>query len=85
MAKTFAQQAKTITNKYKLRLGDNFDKGDPLALAAMNAELTELQEEQESVRQAEFETENADKIGAIQQFANGGKLNKKQQTMLYHI
>jgi len=85
MAKTFAQQAKTITNKYKLRLGDNFDKGDPLALAAMNAELTELQEQQESVRQLEFEAENADKIGAIQQFANGGKLSKKQQTTLSDI
>ena len=85
MARTFAQQAKTITNKYKLRLGDNFDKGDPLALAAMNAELTELQNEQEQVRQVAFEAENADKIGAIQQFANGGKLSKKQQTTLSDI
>jgi len=85
MAKTFAQQAKAITNKYKLRLGDNFDKGDPLALAAMNAELTELQEQQEQVRQVEFEAENADKIGAIQQFANGGKLSKKQQVTLSDI
>lgn len=57
MTKTFAQRAKTITNKYKLRLGDKFDKGDPLALAAMNAELEELQAEQEAVREIEFPTQ----------------------------
>jgi hypothetical protein len=65
MAKTFAQQAKTITNKYKLRLGDKFDKGDALALAAMNAELTDLQTQQEAAREVELPTSV---------FENGGKL-----------
>jgi len=38
--KTFASEAKTIMNKYKTRLGEKFDKGDALALEAMNQELT---------------------------------------------
>jgi len=80
--RTYAQQAKTIMNKYKLRLGDKFDKGDPLALASMNAELTTLQETQEKARAVKFEADNANEISAIQQFANGGKLNKKQQSTL---
>jgi len=37
-------------NKYKARLGDNFDKGDTLALEAMNQELSLLQQEQEKER-----------------------------------
>ena len=48
--KTFADEAKAITNKYKLRLGDKFDKGDTLALEAMNQELTALQQKQEKAR-----------------------------------
>ena len=84
-AKTYAQQAKTIMNKYKLRLGDKFDKGDPLALAAMNAELAELQNKQEESRQVEAETQQVEQQEAIQQFANGGKLTKKQQGTLSDI
>jgi ribosomal protein S17E len=34
--KTYAQEAKAIMNKYKLRLGDKFDKNDPFAREAMN-------------------------------------------------
>lgn len=74
-AKTYAQQAKTIMNRYKLRLGDKFDKGDPLAVAAMNAELTELQGKQEETRQTETES-------TIQLFRDGGKLNKTQHSTL---
>jgi len=66
-ARTAAQEAKTIMNKYKLRLGEKFDKGDPLALAAMNAELEELQAKQEAVRAKELPAET-------QQFAKGGLL-----------
>lgn len=50
MAKTYADRAKSIMNKYKRRLGDNFDKGDSLALEAMNQELSALQGEQEEER-----------------------------------
>jgi len=68
MAKrTFAQEAKSITNKYKLRLGEKFDKGDALALAAMNAELEGLQAKQEAVRAKELSAET-------QEFAYGGLL-----------
>lgn len=52
MKKTFADRAKQIMNKYKKRLGDNFDKGDKLALEAMNQELEALRQEQEAVRMA---------------------------------
>ena len=50
MKETFADRARKITNKYKRRLGDNFDKGDSLALEAMNQELAALREEQELER-----------------------------------
>ena len=66
---TYASQAKTIMNKYKLRLGDKFDKSDPLALAAMNAELTMLQQEQEATRETELGVP-----AQGQQFAYGGEL-----------
>lgn len=65
-AKTYAQEAKKIMNKYKLRLGDKFDKSDPLALAAMNAELKTLQGQQETTREVE--------LGTVPQFAKGGLL-----------
>lgn len=69
--KTYAQEAKTIMNRYKLRLGENFDKGDPLALEAMNKELAKLQEHQEQARAALFpEMEK--------RFAKGGRLPKLQ-------
>ena len=48
--KTYADEAKTIMNKYKPRLGEKFDKGDTLALEAMNQELTALREKQERAR-----------------------------------
>jgi len=47
---TFADRAKQIVNKYKLRLGEDFDKGDVLALEAMNQELSLLRDEQEAER-----------------------------------
>ena len=51
MNKIFAvEKATRIINKYKRRLGDNFDKGDSLALEAMNQELSLLQQEQEEER-----------------------------------
>lgn len=70
--KTYAQEAKTIMNKYKLRLGDKFDKGDPLALEAMNAELAELRSRQEGTRAS---LPSQDGV-----FAKGGKLPKYDGT-----
>lgn len=54
--KTYADKAKSIMNKYKRRLGENFDKGDVLALEAMNQELSALREEQEVTRLREVPT-----------------------------
>lgn len=48
--KTFAERAKSIMNKYKNRLGENLDRDDPLAKAALQRELQELAMEQESVK-----------------------------------
>jgi len=77
-ARTYAQEAKTIMNKYKLRLGDKFDKGDPLAVAAMNAELEGLQAKQEQTRIAELPkgiqplAKQFAKGGILPQYADGG-------------
>lgn len=83
--KTYADRAKQIMNKYKPRLGEKFDKGDTLALAAMNQELEALQQEQEQARIAKQETDAAFEQDAIDTFANGGKLNRKQQKTLSTI
>jgi len=72
---TYAQKAKAIMNKYKPRLGEKFDKGDTLALEAMNQELEALREGQEAARIQEQED-------AVNVFANGGDLNKKQRQTL---
>ncbi len=52
--KTYAQEAKAIMNKYKLRLGDKFDKRDNMSLEAMNQELAALRERQEATREAKL-------------------------------
>jgi outer membrane lipoprotein SlyB len=70
--KTYAAQAKSIMNRYKLRLGDKFDKSDPLALAAMNQELEGLQQEQEAVRAIELPTSQFANGGILPLYLNGG-------------
>jgi hypothetical protein len=59
--KTYAAEAKAIMNKYKLRLGEKFDKGDPLAMEAMNQELTALREKQETTRAIEMSSSDFEK------------------------
>ena len=66
---TYADRAKKIMSKYKTRLGENFDKGDSLALEAMNQELSLLQEEQEQERAKLFPKETG-----VPQFKIGGNL-----------
>lgn len=63
--RTYADEARAIMNKYKLRLGDKFDKGDALSLESMNAELAALREKQEEERMVQ--------LGG-QMYACGGKL-----------
>lgn len=46
----YAKKAKKILNRYKLRLGKDFDRTDKLSSDQMNAELTELAQEQEKTR-----------------------------------
>jgi len=65
---TYANRAKGIMNKYKTRLGEKFDKGDTLALEAMNKELTGLQQEQEKARvQKLVENANGEQISQLSQ------------------
>lgn len=77
--KTYAQEAKSIMNRYKLRLGENFDKNDRLAEKAMEAELASLRERQEADRASLFPEEQAE------QFANGGILPKYQYGGVYNF
>ena len=70
---TFASRAKRITNKYKRRLGDNFNKYDPIAQESMNLELENLKQEQEQVR-AEMGLDEYS-----QEYANGGNINIKPE------
>lgn len=46
----FAKQAKSIMNKYKPRLGKDFDKTDKLSTYGLNTELGKLMEKQETLR-----------------------------------
>lgn len=75
--KTYAEEAKTIMNKYKLRLGDKFDKRDSLSLEAMNQELTALRERQEVTRAAEMDVSGFARATGeeeLQEFHTGGPL-----------
>ena len=67
---TYADKAKSIMNKYKPRLGEKFDKGDTLALEAMNQELTALRDEQERERVQKLVNE-----------ANGEQLSQLSQAL----
>ena len=79
---TYAGRAKSIMNKYKPRLGEKFDKGDTLALEAMNQELDALRQEQEKARIDKLAGEQRFEDEAVQTFQDGGKLNKRQQQTL---
>ena len=54
---SYSSKAKEIMSRYKLRLGEKFDKGDTMALDAMNAELEGLKEQQEVDRIANLTSE----------------------------
>jgi len=66
--KSFADEAKTIMNKYKPRLGEKFDKGDVLALEAMNQELAGLRDKQEKERVQELiKNANTEQLSQLSQ------------------
>ncbi len=65
---TYADQAKAILAKYEKRLGKDFTNNDKLAKDAMNRELTELKNKQESFKMQQQQTE-ADNV-----LKRGGKL-----------
>lgn len=50
---TIAERAKAVIDKYRKRLGDNYDNYDPIAMASMNRELEELEREQEAIKAAQ--------------------------------
>jgi hypothetical protein len=77
---TYADRAKAIMNKYKTRLGEKFDKGDVLALEAMNQELQGLQRKQEKERiQKLIEGANDEQISQLSQALQGGGQGQPQQ------
>jgi hypothetical protein len=67
-SKTYADEAKSIMNRYKIRLGDKFDRGDKLSLEAMNQELSDLRDRQEAER---ISTMGDDEF---REYCRGGKL-----------
>ena len=73
---TYADQAKSIMKKYEPRLGKKFDKGDTLALEAMNQELGALREAQEESRMKRLVAEGV--LEENNQFGCGGKLMKHE-------
>ena len=50
MKNTYADQANKIIKRYKLRLGENLDKHDPLAMKGLEQELNALKGEQEAFK-----------------------------------
>jgi hypothetical protein len=60
--KTFAKEAKGITNKFKLYLGDDFSKDDKLSMDEMNARLNELMLLQESMKGNTMLKEDAEQM-----------------------
>ena len=77
---TYADRAKAIMSKYKTRLGEKFDKGDALALEAMNQELRGLQREQEKARiQKMIEGANDEQISQLSQALQGGGQGQQSQ------
>lgn len=74
--KTYAQEAKSIMNRYKLRLGEKFDKGDQLALEAMNQELAALRESQEGTRMITLGGKEYCSGGKIKRYQDGGTITK---------
>lgn len=74
----FAKQAKSIMNKYKMRLGENFDKTDSIATTGLNGELANLMNKQEVYKQEngyhtmpDGSTMSDKEMGS---YCNGGKL-----------
>ena len=69
-SRTYAEEAKSIINKYKKRLGKNFEEYDPMSVKAMNRELEALMQKQEATRAQMLE---ADQVTAPA-MAYGGNL-----------
>ena len=64
--KSFAEEAKRISNKYKLYLGKDFDKHDKLSSDSMNRELDQLMMIQESIRGNTYTQKDVDQMMAQQ-------------------
>jgi hypothetical protein len=73
MAKKFmySDQSRRIVNKYKKRLGEDLDNPDPFALEALEREMSNLMNEQESERSRLGYTDS-------EQYQDGGYLNGRK-------
>ena len=81
----FADEARAIMKKYEPRLGPDFDKGDTLALEAMNQELRGLQREQEKARiQKLIEGASDEQISQLGQALQGGGQGQDQGVRISH-
>jgi len=61
--KTFAKQAESVMNKYKKRLGKNFEHDDSMATEAMNAELEKISAANEQMRITKESAQNSKMFG----------------------
>ena len=73
---SFADLAKRVISKYKRRLGDDFERYDPMSVDALNRELEALMQQQEETRAKMLE---ADQVkmrcgGKLRRYGQGGKL-----------
>jgi len=69
----FAEKAKRVLNRYKLRLGDDFSGKDRISKTQMNSELADLADEQERYK------EDNGLEDSSEGYATGGKIHVKEE------
>lgn len=75
--RTFADEAKRITNKYKFYLGKNLDKTEPTSRKALERELKQLFDIQESAKGNMMHTEDVEQLLAQQQQAQSQQVQQE--------
>jgi len=70
--KTPAQHVQSIMNRYKIRLGDDFDKGDRLANESMKQEIAVVRKKAEEIRISKLSPKNY--LKELTEKAYGGEL-----------
>jgi len=74
--RSFAEEAKRVIQRYKRRLGEDFERFDPMAVDAMNRELETLMQRQEETRAKMLEADQVKMCrgGKLRRYARGGNL-----------